>query len=202
MGAKFMVTLDSVSYASKPTAKDAIAITRRMQGAGATECDAATFCQHVKQGRTWVGGCYEPKRGAWGEFIGQQIFGIDIDNSAELIVNGQIVKDADGHKVKRALRPGEAGYLDPVDALDRCERLQLAPMCLYFTMGAKCPEWPKYRIVFDMGEQLDQDTAQAVIQSLLAAFPEADPQCKNCNRLYYGGSGEVWECWRVWDDAI
>ena len=111
------------------------------------------------------------------------------------------MKDADGHRVKRALQPGEAGYLDPVDALDRCERLGLEPLCLYFTYSAICPSWPRYRVVFDMGEPLDQDTAQAVIQSLLAAFPEADQRCSNNNRLFYGGSGEVWETWRVWGDS-
>lgn len=196
-----MLTLDGVSYSAKPTPKDATAITRRMQGAGATECDAATFCEHVKQGRTWVGGCYEPKQGSWGEFVGQQVFALDFDNSTEVIVNGQPVKDADGRKVKRALRPGEDGYLDPADALGRCERLGLAPMCLYFTLGAKCPDWPKYRLVFDMGDMLDRETAQAVIRPLLIAFPEADQRCSNLNRLFYGGNGEVWECWRVWDDA-
>lgn len=74
-------------------------------------------------------------------------------------------------------------------------------MCLYFTMGAKCPDWPKFRLVFDMGRPLDKATAEAVIQSLLTAFPEADQQCRNCNRLFYGSGGEVWEAWRVWDDA-
>jgi len=197
----FRVTLDSVSYSSKPTGQDATAITRRLQAAGSTECDAATFCEHVKRGRTWVGGCYEPKRGAWGKFVGQQIFALDFDNAATVTVNGRPVKDETGHEVKRALRPGEAGHLDPVDALDRCEQLQLEPMCLYFTMSAKCPDWPKYRVVFDMGDALDQETAQGVIQSLLTAFPEADQACKNTNRLFFGSNGEVWECWRLWDDA-
>ena len=202
MGGRFMVTLDSVSYTSKPTAKDAVAITRRLQAAGATECDAAMFCQHVAQGRTWVGGCYKPKRGGWGEFIGQQVFAIDIDNTAEVIVDGQPARDMDGHKAKRPLQEGEKGYLDPLDALRRCESLQLAPMCLYFTFGARLnPDWLKYRLVFDMGEPLDLESAQAVIRTLLAAFPEADQQCKNCNRLFFGGGGEVWQCKGMWDDA-
>lgn len=187
----FMVTIDGVGYRAKPHGREVADITRRLQRAGATECDAATFCEHVKQGRTWTGGTFEPCAGKWGEFTGQQLFALDFDNSAP---------GTDGHG-KRPLCQGETGYLDPVDALDRCEQLGLAPLCLYFTMGAKCPDWPKYRLVFDMGELLDQDTAQAVIQSLLTAFPESDQACKNLNRLFFGSNGEVWECWRLWDDA-
>lgn len=201
MTSSFMVTLDPKPYASKPADSEIGAITNRVKQAGATECDAATFCEHVKQGKTWVGGCFEPSSDGWGEFIGQRIFAIDIDNAAALIVNGKAVKGEDGHKVKRALRPGETGYLDPIDALDRCEELQLAPTCLYFTMRSQYPAWPKFRLVFDMGEPLDQDTALAVIESLLLAFPEADKSCRNNNRLFFGSNGTVWETWRCWGDA-
>ena len=179
---RFMVTLDGVSYKAKPSAEVA-AITRRMQEAGATECDAATFCEHIRQGRTWCGGCYAPKRGAWGEFQGQQIFALDFDN-------------AEG---KRQLQPGEVGYLDPLDALRRCYDLGIRPMCLYFTFSAELdPLWYKYRIVFDMGRPLDKDEAQKAITTLLAAFPEADKQCKNSNRLFFGSNGDVVECWLTW----
>lgn len=197
----FRVTLDRQQYDAKPSAREVTAITRRMQVSGSVELDETAFCEAVRGGRTWCGGCFEPKRGAWGEFVGQQIFALDFDNAAEVVANGQPVKDADGHTVKRALRTGEVGYLDPVGALDRCERLSLEPLCLYFTMSAQCPDWPRFRVVFDMGELLDQDTAQGIISSLLTAFPEADQACRNVNRLFYGGNGEVWETWRVWGGA-
>ena len=197
----FRLTLDNKRFYDKPGGEDVADITTRMQEAGPTEYGAAAFCKHVKHGCTWCGGCFEPSANGWGEFVSQQIFAVDIDNKIELIVNGRKVKDSDGRIVQRALRPGEDGYLDPHDALARCEQFGLEPLCLYFTMTSRYPAWPKYRIVFDMGEPLDLDTAKAVIQNLLIAFPEADKKCSNCNRLFFGSNGVVWETWRVYAGA-
>lgn len=170
-----MLTLDGEQFRAKPNSKDAAAITRRMQDAGPSECDETAFCEAVRRGRTWCGGCYAPAQGRWGRFIGQQVFALDFDN-----------KDA------------ASGLVSPVAALDRCETFGLEPLCLYFTMSAHAPDAVRFRLVFDMGEPLDQDAARAVIASLLSAFPESDQACKNSNRLFYGSNGEVWETWRIW----
>ncbi len=198
MASAFRVTLDGHRYARKPDSAEVRAITRRMQAAGPVELDAAAFCEAVRRGQTWAGGCFGPRRGGWGKFESLQVCALDFDNATEKTIHGQTVKDADGHKVKRPLHEGEAGFLHPLDALRRCQRLKLAPLCLYFTMSAQLdPPWYKYRLVFDLGHPItDEAEAAAVTSSLLAAFPEGDKACKNINRLFFGSCGEVWETWQ------
>lgn len=184
-----LVTLDHRAYDSKPQGRDFGALTNRLKAAGGTEVSAEAFCEHVKQGKTWVGGVFEPSESGWGEFTSQQLFGIDFDNEAE-----------DGPGVKRALNPGETGYLDPLDALRRCVSHGLHPICLYFTFSASLePLHYKYRLVFDMGEAIsDRGEAEGILRTLLDMFPEADQKCSNTNRLYCGSNGEVIELWRGW----
>ena len=181
MSDKFLVTLDSVSYTSKPEPYIG-AITRRVQSAGATECDAAEFAAHVAAGRSWVGGTYAPEADHWGEFLGQQIFALDFDNKVQ--VNG---------KDKQA-RYGEAGYIDPQGVHNRCDRLGVGkPFCTYITFSADpMRDWLRFRAVIDCGEVLDEADAKEFLAYLLRAFPEADQRCKNLNRIFFGTNGEVW----------
>ena len=182
----FTITLDDAFYMTKPQTKEYAVITKRLQLAGPVVCTLAEFCDHVKNGGSWVGATYQPSDYGWGGFIGQQVFGLDFDNAAT----------RDGVKVP--LKPGDDGFLDPVDALIRCEALGLPPLCLYFTQRAQCPGWPRFRLVFDMGKLVDEDAAEGVIETLLEFFPEADQACRNKNRIFLGSQGEVWEAWRVW----
>ena len=206
MGNKFLVTLDAKRYQAKPSA-EADSITNRMKKNGSVEIGEAEFCEAVRNGQTWCGGCFEPEtyndkgKLVWGRFLSLQIIAIDIDNSAYILdANGQPVKDERGHKKKRPLYPGEAGYLSLLDAQRRCEQLSLAPLCIYLTMSAR-DDWPKYRLVFDLGEPVtSEERAKAVIGELLALFPEADQGCSNTNRLFFGSNGTVKECWRVSGD--
>lgn len=191
--ATFRVTIDKVAYTHKPDPiKDATAITRRLQQNGGIDCTAKQLCRCIELGFTFVGGVYKPCNGSWGEFEGQQIFALDFDNAAP-------VRNAEGGIIKgkkRPLEPGESGYLCALDALNRCyDELFISPLCLYFTMGARFPDWEKFRIVFDAGEQLDKNAAKQQINALLLAFPEADQACKNSNRLFYASNGEVWPCY-------
>ena len=117
------VTLDPVGYSSKPSGKDMGAITRRMQAAGPTNITAAEFVEHVRAGKTWCAGTFKPNAFKWGAFLGQQLFAVDVDN-----------KTKDG----RQLHEGDAGFLHPLDALDRCEKHRILPLCLYFTFSAVC----------------------------------------------------------------
>ena len=190
---QMMVTLDHMPFKRKPEGRDFGALTKRFTMAGGSEIDARAFCDHVRHGKTWVGGVYEESDSGWGSFVGQQVFGMDFDNDTEC------GKNADGSMRKRPLRPGEAGYLDPLDALRRCLSLDLVPLCLYFTLSATLdPLNYRYRLVFDMGEPVrSQGEAEGVLGTLLEMFPEADQKCRNPNRLFCGSNGEVIETWEA-----
>lgn len=204
-----LITLDKTGYTSKPT-RYVGAITNRMKECGPSEVTPEDFAEAIRKGQTWSHGTFEPSQGEWGKFVGLQVVGLDFDNDTIMYrktMNDRgdavyiPVEDADGHKLKRMLMPHETGYLDPVDALDRCEQLELTPLLLYFSFSAHCPDKMKYRLVLDLGEVVeDEADAAAIVESLLQAFPEADQSCSNLNRLFFGTrpGGEVWECWRSW----
>lgn len=186
MSDRFMVTLDHQAFTDrKPTGDDIGLITSRLVKAGPTEIDANGLWEHVVAGKTFVGGCFgEPQvkddgKLTWGEFVSMQVFALDFDNKRR-------TTDAEGRKMDAPLYPGERGYLKPIDAMLRCEDCGLEPLFLYFTMSA-APGWPRYRLVFDMGEPItDGEEAKAVIESLMELFPECDKACSNRNRLFFG----------------
>lgn len=186
------VTLDPISYSSKPTGTEMGAITRRMQVAGPANITTVEFMEHVRAGKTWCAGTFKPNAFKWGAFLGQQLFAVDVDN-----------KTKDG----RQLHEGDAGFLHPLDALDRCEKHRILPLCLYFTFSAVCTgvdatSTHRYRIVFDAGRPLGREDAEDTRRRLLALFPEADAACKNVTRLWLGSNGEVWEIAKAWKGAV
>ena len=194
----FMVTLDRAYYTAKPDRSETQRITERLKRAGGTKLTRTQFCEHIRRGGTWVPGVFETGatddkgKTIWGAFKSLQIVAVDIDNAIE-------EKDAEGRKQKRMLLPGEAGYLSISDALRLCELRRLEPMLLYTTFNHS-DAWPRFRIVFDLGEPItDEGRARAIIEQLIFAFNGAgDAKCKNPNRLYFGSNGSVKEAWRSW----
>lgn len=198
MMCSFLVTLDSVSYAGKPVASEIGRVTNRLKAAMPTELDPATFCEYVRRGVTWVGATYEPSGEGWGRFLGQQIFALDFDNDSQYLSR----YDPSGKtRLKRPLYDDEVGFLPEAEALMRCKELGLVPMCSYRTFhdGERNGKlWNRYRIVFDMGEPItDESEAGEIIAALLRAFPEADQKCSNVNRLFFGSNGNVRGPWFV-----
>lgn len=194
----FWVTLDQKGYTRKPTAEVG-GITERLKQAGGVLLDYESFTAAVYRGCTWVPGTFgeskpnDKGKMVWGDFISLQVFALDFDNAAKVF-------DQDGKPIKgkkRPLLPHEPGYLSPTQALDRCRSLGLKPFMLYFSFSAR-PGWPRYRLVFDLGEPItDEDTARAIIAAVLETYPEADQGCKNPNRLFFGSPGKV-HTFREW----
>lgn len=168
MGDKYTLTIDRTPHTAKPNNKETALITRRLQAAGRVTLTYGELADLILTGGTFCCGCYQPSAKGWGEFVGMQMLALDFD------------------------RPD---VLDPMDALDRCERLHIAPLLLYFTFGATVDPWyPKYRLVFNMGELVtDEDAAHGIIREMLDVFPEADKQCSNVSRLFFGGR-EIIDC--------
>lgn len=167
------LTLDSVEFPRKPVAQ-AGAITRRMQQSGASSVTVGEFASAIGRGCTWCGGCFEPSVRGWGAFLGLRVFALDFDN-----------KDPE----RGELHDGEHGFMSPAQALSRCEPLGLEPLLWYETFSSR-PGHVRFRLVFDFCDVVS-DTGEAgeLISALLGFFPEADQQCRNANRLFYGAPG-------------
>lgn len=191
-----LLTLDDVAYTTKPDRAEFSRLMNRMKKAEPREVDKLQFLQHIAAGKTFIGGAFTDGLQTLKSW---QLAALDFDNDTKVIGDdGKPVKDADGHELKRPLRPGEDGYLSPFEALERCEHLGLSPMIIYQTLN-NTKENPRFRIVFDFAETTDDaDIAKAVVMTLLDAFPEADKLCKNPNRIYCGTNQAVWAICEAW----
>lgn len=194
---RYRVMLDAVGYDRKPKGEVG-SITRRMQAAGPVDVTGYELARAIESGRTWCGGCYAPARGKWGAFQSMRLFALDVDNDTPALgEDGKPLKDGTGHVMKRQLKPGETGYLDPWDALDRAREQVGEPLIIYPTFSfeqvadlSQPPTRCKYRLVFDVEEPIaDEAKARGVLRMLLNVFPEADRACKNANRLLFGTRG-------------
>lgn len=165
-GTTYTLTIDRTPHQSKPKGAEIGAITRRLQAAGPEAVSYEELERIILTGGTICCGCYQPTQSKWGEFVGMQLFALDFDNP---------------------------DVLDPMDALGRCEEMNLPPLMMYFTFSATVEPWyPKYRLLFDAGELIaDKHECECFLITLLEVFPEADQACKNLNRLYFGGSEAI-----------
>lgn len=84
------------------------------------------------------------------------------------------------------------GNLSVEDALRICERFNILPAFIYTTFSSV--QNNKYRIVWCLPEKTaDIRIRQAVTLALYKLFPQADPSCKNADRIFYGGRALIYE---------
>ena len=166
----FSIMLDSERYASKPTSRDAAAITKRLQRGGPREVTATELARAIREGRTWMAGAFAPSASGWGQFQGLRVWALDVDN----------------HKDGRQLTPNDSGFVWPETISQRLASLGFAPILCHSTAHATA-EAVRFRTVFDVGERItDEAEAREVVSLILQRFPEADASCSNLNRLFYG----------------
>lgn len=171
--------LDTAQFTRKPTGKEMGGVTNRIKSSKPQGVTVSELCDAIRHGRTFMGALYDDDE--FKAFHGMQVFAVDIDNGSH----------------KAPLHEGDPGYLDPVEALDRCTAHAIWPLCLYFTFSADAAQGiARYRLVFRTEPITDEGKALRFAKALLKLFPEADTQCKNLNRLYCGTRGELWETWR------
>ena len=181
---RFACMLDPTPHAAKPEGM-AGAVRSRMR---AVEMSERQLCDALERGMSVQFGVTDGTGSRSGNWVSQQCAALDFDNKRE-------VRGDDGRLRKCDLREGEPGYMDPLDALQRCYDHGLPPLALYFTFSATL-DHPRFRIVFLLSEPVrDPALMREANLGLLRLFPEADRACKDLVRLYFGSNGEVWECW-------
>lgn len=195
----FEAMLDSVSYETKPEGM-AGAVRNRL---AAEELTESALCAAIANGRSFQFGMLDGKGFKQSNWVSQQLAAADFDNKTDVLgPDGKPLRDENNKVIKRDLEPGEPGYIDPVDAVQRAYDAGLPPMALYFTFSSTL-EHPKFRLVFLLAEPVtDPSAMKAANLGLLALFPEADTSCKDLVRLYFGSGGEVWPCWMANDGEL
>lgn len=125
----------------------------------------------ISRGRTVLPGICEGRRKeeCW---TAQELFLIDVDN--------------DGAALARGCRP-----LDVTDAVHRAFDYGL-PLAMSYESFSSTRERQKYRLAFVAPSIIrDRGEARRYLRGLLAAYPEADPSCKDLSRLFFGTDKEV-----------
>jgi hypothetical protein len=79
------------------------------------------------------------------------------------------------------------------EVLERAEDLALGVTFAYETFRST-PEHPRLRVIWQLGDLVTQIAQRELITKLLfTVFPEADKQCTDAARLFYGGKGLLYE---------
>ena len=161
-------------FSSKPPGAAVGAQRRKMRR---TRCTPRGFAKLVQSGHAWTPGILEGgfDRGHW---LRQQLIGLDFDNS--VIDRGE----------KRALMPGEDGFITSREAIDRLLDAGVTPMCAYESYSSSTSN-RRFRIVVCLSEPCeDPDVMESAIARLLHLFPEADRKCSDLARLFFGTSAD------------
>ena len=101
------------------------------------------------------------------------------------IYNG--IRNNDNWKSQQIFELDFDSGITPKEVLDRFKKWEITPNIIYYTL--KSTEYaPRFRVVLIVDEEIsDKDQAQFIRDGLLKLFPEADKQCKDAARIFYGG---------------
>lgn len=162
MDTTIKITLDVMAFDYKPKAEDVTKIQTRLKNAESVkELTIEQLLIYIGKGHTIVPGVMigGTKRENW---IGQQLFEVDIDNTDETSIVG------------------------PEELISLLKKHNLCPFAYYFTFS-NTVERPKFRLLFRTSEFIeDINKADFIIKTLVAFIPQADPACTNVSRLFYG----------------
>ncbi|MGL4449939.1 MAG: hypothetical protein ACRCTZ_01960 [Sarcina sp.] len=101
------------------------------------------------------------------------------------------------HRTKQCWKSQSVMALDfddgitPGEVLDRCRRLNIMPSVVYKSFSDSEAK-RKFRVVFILDKTCYEfRDINLATRCLMGLFPESDEQCKDPNRLYFGGKGEI-----------
>ena len=126
---------------------------------------------------------------------------MDIERAADLIGNrGHTFCPAVFHEDTRRAEYFEGEQMFALDfdkgtsyeeIVRRCEEYRLNIAFSYHTFSST-PDYPRFRIVFlHICPIYHKKAAEIIIGLLMVLFPEADRNCKDVSRMFYGGKGLI-----------
>lgn len=160
--------LDSKPFTAKPTSREVAGIKRRFAAGSPVRMDLSQLEQAILQGRTITPAVLQGGAGAQ-NWVQQQLFGVDVDNT---------------DKQHRPTQPP----LDAAGCLKRTKGRGFPPALLYATFSST-PELLKFRAYFVSSRVItdpkQRDSLQRALHALLE--PYADSACINADRMFFGG---------------
>ena len=96
-----------------------------------------------------------------------------------------------GNTVVPGVSKDGTSILTQEDALKICEDNGLSPLGLYHTFSST-KDCPRFRLIFRLDKTVyDRAEVEFILKVLISLFPNADKQCKDTSRLYYGTNGNM-----------
>ena len=170
MEEKVKLHLDTIGYKEKPTNDDMAIIKNRVQrDSPPVEVTLHELIDAVEKGKAVSPTVMKGTKAK--DFVEQQVFMVDIDN-----------KNTD------------ISILTVEEALSICEKNHL-PLAFYYFSFSHTEKIPKYRLVFVMNEVITDVILRATImRRLIDLFEQADTNCKNADRVFFGTNKEAIIC--------
>lgn len=165
---KMKVTIDTKSYKEKPLPNENPYITNRLRDTMPVDVKLEDIIKAIENGQTVRPGILKEGCGGASDWVEQQLFFVDIDNTNEGIMK-----------------------LDFDMILDICKKSNL-PCCMVYESFSSKPELRKYRIIFKFNEVVkDVSKRNLIVDTLHSLFPQSDEGTKNGNRYYFGTDKKI-----------
>lgn len=191
--------IDKAGFTKKPQDKEVGIIINRMTIDTASTFSIEEIKNSILKGKTIRPSYCGGKEDSWQS---QRIFMIDIDNEAKLtndIVLSDYVKLVEGKKNKVRFLVGSKQHLTYEQIIEHCRNINLIPNFVYTSFNHKL-EQHKMRLVFILDETIaDWNTAKKIQLFIMDTIGGVDEQCKNLNRIYYGGKEIVFDSGNILD---
>ena len=157
--------MDSKNYSSKPQDNEIGSISNRLVG-NTIKDNINNLAKYMVQpyGRTWTPAMFNNSIRNKDNFASQQLFALDFDNGISLD-----------------------------QTIERCKRFNLFPTFAYSTFSSNNNN-NKFRVVFTLEHIIEDVRVRDLVQlALMKIFPEADIQCKDASRLFFGGKELIYQ---------
>lgn len=173
MEEKFKLHIDSISYKDKKFSKNQEEMKKlkyRLQGTSPpVEVTLKELIEAIQEGKAVSPAVMKGTKAD--DFLEQQVFMIDIDNTNT-----------------------ENPILQVADAISICEKKDLH-VAFYYYSFSHTKELPKYRLVFAMDEVVtDRSLRNTIMRRLIDLFEQTDTSCTNADRVFFGTNKEAIIC--------
>lgn len=170
MEEKVKLHLDTIGYKEKPTNDDMAIIKNRVQrDSPPVEVTLKELIEAIQEGKAVSPAVMKGTKAK--DFIQQQVFMVDIDNTNT-----------------------QEPILQVADAISICEKNGLH-VAFYYYSFSHTEELPKYRLVFILDETITDNIIRlSIMQRLIDLFKQADKSCKNADRIFFGTDKETVIC--------
>lgn len=185
MGLKVKLMIDSEMYKSKPSPYQTAGINKNIVRYPRT-IDAKELAEEVLKGKTFLcsflfdnEGLPKRTKQYWNS---QQVIALDFDNERYLTNDkGERVRGDDNKYIK------VKDVTTTIEKINSDEFIQNNAAFAYKTFSYT-DDHPKFRVVFILDRPIHNRTMmESMIKELLEFYPDADTQCSDGTRLFYGG---------------